>query len=39
MDAGGLDAEQDLVGAAVVAGDVVGVVGGDERDVRARARA
>ncbi len=31
--AGGLDAEQDLVGAAVVVADVVRVVGGDERDV------
>ena len=30
--AGGLDAEEDLVGAAVVVGDVVGVVGGDEGD-------
>ena len=31
--AGGLDAEQDFVGAGVVGGDVVAVVGGDERDV------
>ncbi len=31
--AGGLDAEQDFVRAGVVGGDVVGVVGGDQRDV------
>ena len=31
--AGGLDAEQDFVGARVLVFDVVRVVGGDERDV------
>ena len=31
--AGGLHAEQDFVGAGVVVAEVVGVVGGDERDV------
>ena len=31
--AGGLHAEQDFVGAGVVGGDVVAVVGGDQRDV------
>ena len=34
----GLDAEQDFVRARVVLAEVVGIVGGDEREARSRAR-